>query len=357
MVKITESYYPKRLEKIRNLLGKYEFDCLLIYGAPDDDPAFLPWILGDEVFDSTYLLITKNLVRIFVPQWFTSEARNLFKKIPAEVFGTPEKAVMVPFILPQLKDFKSIGYAGDAPYKELVLLENKSLINVERYLRSIYEIKDETELQILSEINSFTRQYLESLNLSQFVDKTEKEIAKWIMSDMEKTGYKIGHLCIVSGGRLKETTAGFPTDYVLKKDDLVCIDLGLSMQTYYSDITRCYFLGEAKEKYEKFYNLLKSSVLNVSGRLSEGAKSKEIPNILKEEFALAGLPKDSLVLADLGHGIGTGKHEYPEIGFDESALEKGMVFTLEPEAKLQDGTLVRYEDVFYISAKGKVLTI
>ena len=69
------------------------------------------------------------------------------------------------------------------------------------------------------------------------------------------------------------------------------------------------------------------------------------------------MPKDSLVLADLGHGIGTGKREYPEIGFDESILEKGMVFTLEPEAKLQDGTLVRYEDVFYVGEKGKTLVV
>ena len=57
MAKITKNYYPKRLEKIKNLLSKYELDCLLIYGALDDDPAFLPWILGDEVFDSTYLFL------------------------------------------------------------------------------------------------------------------------------------------------------------------------------------------------------------------------------------------------------------------------------------------------------------
>jgi len=357
MVKITENYYPKRVEKIRSLLNEHQLDCLLIYGAPNDDPAFLSWILGDEVFDSTYLLITKNFVRIFVPQWFTNDAKSLFKKIPVEIFGTPEKAAMVSFIMPQLRGFKVIGYAGNAPYKEFVLLDNKNLVNVEKYLRSIYEIKDETELQILSEINGFTRQYLEGLNLGQFVGKTEKEIEKCIISDMEKIGYKIGHLCIVSGERLKETTAGFPADYVLKKDDPVCVDLGLSMQTYYSDITRCYFLGEAKEKYEKFYDFLKSSVLNASGRLSEGTKSEEIPNILKEEFVKTGLPKNSLVLADLGHGIGTGKHEYPEIGFDESILEKGMVFTLEPEAKLQDGTLVRYEDVFCVGEKGKTLVV
>src|SRR3989338_9094288 len=103
MVKITENYYPKRVEKIRSLLNEHQLDCLLIYGAPNDDPAFLSWILGDEVFDSTYLLITKNFVRIFVPQWFTNDAKSLFKKIPVEIFGTPEKAAMVSFIMPQLR--------------------------------------------------------------------------------------------------------------------------------------------------------------------------------------------------------------------------------------------------------------
>jgi len=357
IVEIPKNYYTNRLEKIRSILDKQGVDCLLIYNAEKEDPAFLPWILGENVFDSTYLLVTKKDAFIFIPQWFTEEAKNLFKNIPAEIIGTPEKAVMMPSIKTFVKDFETIGYGGNAPYKELVLLAEKKLVNMEEDIRKIYETKDEIEIEILREVCGYTRKYLESLGLKQFIGKTEQEIAEQIKQEIEKSGYNLGHLSIVSGQRLQKTTAGFPTDYKIQKDDVVCIDLGLEKQTYFSDITRCYFLGDAEKKYRSNYNLLKNVVSNTSQIITHGIKSKDILNIIKNEFVRVGLSESSFVPSDLGHGIGTGRHEYPEVGFDESVLEKGMVFTLEPEAKLPDGILVRHEDVFYINDEEKTLIL
>ena len=357
MIGIPKNYYVNRLEKIRTLLDKRGIDCLLIYNAEKEDPAFLPWIFGKNIFDSTYLLITRKDAFIFIPQWFTEEAKNLFKNIPAEIIGTPEKATMMPTIRTAVKDFGTVGYAGNAPFKELVLLAEKKLVNTEEDIRKIYEIKDEIEVGLLREVCNYTRKYLESLELKQFIGKTEQEIAKQIKQETEKSGYNLGHLSIVSGQRLQKTTAGFPTDYKIQKDDVVCIDLGLEKQTYFSDITRCYFLGDAEKKYKSDYNLLKNVISNTSQIITPGIKSKDILNIIKNEFIRAGLPESSFVPSDLGHGIGTGRHEYPEVGFDESVLEKGMVFTLEPEAKLPDGILVRHEDVFYINDEEKTLIL
>ena len=38
-----------------------------------------------------------------------------------------------------------------------------------------------------------------------------------IKQEIEKSGYNLGHLSIVSGQRLQKTTAGFPTDYKIPK--------------------------------------------------------------------------------------------------------------------------------------------
>ncbi len=357
MIEIPPNYYPERLEKIRATLEKEKIDCLLIYNAEREDPAFLPWIFGENIFDTTYLLITATDAFIFIPQWFVEEAKTSFAKVPVKIIGTPEKATMTPAIKPYIQNFQTVGYAGNAPYKELILLSEKKLVNMEENFRKIYEIKDELEVKLLSQVNAFTREYLENLDPEKFVGKTEKEVAKQIIQEMEKSGYNLGHLSIVSGERLQKTTAGFATDYKIQKDDLVCIDLGLEMQTYFSDITRCYFLGDAEKKYKLQYELLKKAVSGVSEKVIAGTKSKEVFNFIKDELAEVGLPENAFVPADLGHGIGTGKHEYPEIGFDESILEKGMVFTLEPEAKLPDGMLIRYEDVFYINEEEKTLIV
>ena len=333
-------------------MDEHKLDCLLIYNAEDEDPAFLPWILGNNIFDTTYLLITKGETMLFIPQWFTEEALNAFDKFPIKIVGTLEKAVMMPTIIPYLNELESIGYAGNAPYKEFVLLNDKKLINAESFVAAIYEKKDEVELKIMAEVNDLTRGFLDKLDITQFVGRTEKDLAKHIRQEFSDEDYFMGHLSIVSGPRLKKTTAGFPTDYVIEQNDPVCIDFGLNSQTYYSDITRCYFLGESSKNYDLAYKALQNFVSKTAERITENTRSKEVASFLKEEFQKAGLIGE-LVMADFGHGIGTGRHEYPEVGFDESVFDIGTVFTLEPEVRLPDGTLIRYEDVFYVYKNGK----
>ena len=45
--------------------------------------------------------------------------------------------------------------------------------------------KDEIEIEILREVCGYTRKYLESLGLKQFIGKTEQEIAEQIKQEIE----------------------------------------------------------------------------------------------------------------------------------------------------------------------------
>lgn len=352
MITIPKTYYPNRLKTIRKLLTSQGLTAVLIFNSEKEDPALLPWVLGNYMFDSTYFLVTKTKQYVFVPQWRLADAYARFTQTPAEIVGTGEKATMIPFIKPYLKGIKSIGYAGNAPYKELLLLKGIKLKNIELALRDIYEQKDELEIKLEAQVENFTRAYMQKFDWKKWIGKTEKEIAKWIEDDMWKRGLPICHLCITAGPRTKETSSGFPSDYRLKKDDMICWDFGVGMQTYYSDITYCYFLGKSKDKYEKYYLAQKKAVLATADRITAGTVSSDILELLREEYTKAGIG-EYFVETDLGHGIGTGNHEYPEIGHDKSILRVGTAYTLEPEARLPDGTLIRYEDVFYIGKDKK----
>ena len=352
MSHIPNNYYKKRIEKLRKLLTEKECDALLIFNAENEDPSLLSWALGSRIFDSTYLLVKKTESFLFIPQWRLADAYKSFSKVPVKIIGTGEKTTMIPFILPYLKNIKSLGFAGNAPYKEMLLLKNIHLKNVENTIRNIYQVKDAIELELMKKSVRFTKQFMRKFPWKKYIGKKEIEISKMVEDAMWNQRLPISHLCITAGPRTKKTTSGFPSEYRLKKNDPICLDFGVIMNTYYSDITFCYFLGSSKKKYEKYYRSLKAAIFATADRLQAGTPVRAILRILKEEYANQDIEK-FFVPTDLGHGIGTGLHEYPEIGYDDRTLEKGNVFTLEPEAKLPDGTLLRYEDIFYIDKTGK----
>ncbi len=350
MIKLPNTYYSERIKKVRDLISNQGLDALLIFSTEKEDPSFLPWILGNTVFNPTYLLITGKEIIIFIPQWRMVDARSFFKIDGLVFVGTPEKVNMISSVKLYLENFKKIGYAGNAPYKDLYLL-NQELLNIEEDLRKLYQIKDEFEIKILSEINNVTRDYLDGFKAEDFLGLTEKDIAQKIESDSKKLDYSIAEISVVSGDRLKETSASLPTLKKIEQDDVICIDLGLGQQTYYSDITRCYFLGESKKKYISFYEAQQRIVLAASKRIKAGTISSNILAILRDEYDKEKLG-NMFVETDLGHGLGTGNHEYPEIGYGDMVLKSGMVFTLEPELKSPDGTLLRYEEIFYVASDG-----
>ncbi len=351
MSKISKKEYEERLTKLRNLCDKNGCNALLIYNAEKEDPSFLPWILGADVFDTTYLLVTKDRAIIFIPQWRKEDALIFCSSIPFDIVGTPEKTTMTPIIKPHLVNIDSLCYAGNLPYKEIPFLGQTSLINIEPNLRDLYEIKTPNEIKILTQARAKTVDLLNSITWPEWIDRTEKELARWLKDNLEKADLPLVHLCITAGPRTKKTSAGFPSDYKLKKNETICIDFGLNINTYISDITRCFFLGENASKYEKYYKKLQNIVKDTSSQIKEGTRSKDIMKFIKQAFTDRKM-MNSFIPEDLGHGIGTGLHEYPEIGFDNRIIKKGMVFTLEPEALLPDKTLIRYEDMFFINSNG-----
>lgn len=351
MTNISKNTYKKRLAALQKTAQTLSCDALLIYNAEKEDPSLLPWATGAYIFDTTYLLVKSSETIIFVPQWRLEEADKAFDKTDAKIVGTKEKTTMMVDIIPFMKDVQTIGYAGNLPYKEALTLKGMKLIDSEQAIRRLQEIKDSEEIEIMRKARNFTVKFLDDINWGDWVGKSELEISTWISDEMKSQQLPIAHLCLSTGDRMKETTAGYPSDKILDSNDPICIDFGIGMSTYYSDITRCYFLGEAAQAYTQPYATLKNIVEKTAETIKSGTASKEIFTILKSQFTTHGV-EDSFVPADLGHGIGTGNHEYPEIGFDEYEMEPGIVFTIEPEMKLPDNILLRYEDIFYIDQDG-----
>ncbi|MWV60963.1 type I methionyl aminopeptidase [Helicobacter saguini] len=128
---------------------------------------------------------------------------------------------------------------------------------------------------------------------------------------------------------------GIPTDYRLKKGDILGIDIGTKYQNYYGDGAITIGIGEVSAQDSKLMDCSLQTLQATIDSIKAGMRFKEISAILQENIESRGF----VPLRDFcGHGIGTTPHAEPSIPnyLDDGVkisgpkIKNGMVFCLEP---------------------------
>jgi Xaa-Pro aminopeptidase len=141
---------------------------------------------------------------------------------------------------------------------------------------------------------------------------------------------------------------------LLRKGQVVLMDVGAVVDEYHGDLTRVAFFGEADPKVVYFLHVVRRAQQKALEAIRPGVSVGRLDEIVRQEFRLEGV--EELFTHSLGHGIGLETHEYPRIRFDgEDAgllLTPGMVFTL--EAGLYQASVggVRYEEMIVVTEDG-----
>lgn len=131
----------------------------------------------------------------------------------------------------------------------------------------------------------------------------------------------------------EEVVHGIPGLRKLKPGDLAGIDCGLILNGLYSDMARSYYIGgEAPEKIRKFMEATERSLYNGIEMMREGMRLGDISSAVQREAEGNGY---SVVRKLVGHGIGRGMHEDPQVPNYGTAgsgpkIKNGMVFAIEP---------------------------
>jgi Xaa-Pro dipeptidase len=145
---------------------------------------------------------------------------------------------------------------------------------------------------------------------------------------------------------------------LLKRGDLVFVDIGLGVNGYHTDKTMTYMFGkqlplEAIKEHIRCVEIQDT----IASMLVPGAiPSKiyeEVMNSLEPSFLENFMGYGSRQVKFLGHGIGLTIDEVPVIakGFDEP-LEENMVLALEPKKGIKDIGMVGIENTFVVTPKG-----
>lgn len=137
----------------------------------------------------------------------------------------------------------------------------------------------------------------------------------------------------------------------LKAGDAVILDVGLTWQSYCSDMTRTVFMGKATDEQKRVYDLVRAA--NAAGRAAvhPGVLMKDIDRAARRVIEDAGYGK--YFIHRTGHGIGLEVHEFPDVSASSEAVAKpGMCFSVEPGIYLPGQFGVRVEDLVAVTEDG-----
>jgi methionyl aminopeptidase len=130
----------------------------------------------------------------------------------------------------------------------------------------------------------------------------------------------------------QQVVHGIPSSYTLKDGDIVSVDCGVLFQGYYGDSAYTFAVGNIPERVRLLLKTTRGSLYKGIENAIEGKRVGDISNAVQE---FCEHERFSVVREMVGHGIGKGLHEGPEIpNYGKRGhgprLQTGMVICIEP---------------------------
>jgi methionyl aminopeptidase len=163
------------------------------------------------------------------------------------------------------------------------------------------------------------------------LDKTAAEFIRDNAAVPGFLGYK-GYPKTLCTSVNQQVVHGIPSGYVLKEGDIVSVDCGVLFQGYYGDSAYTFAIGEVPDRVKLLLKTTKESLYEGIENARDGKRIGDISSAIQD---YCEREKFSVVREMVGHGIGKGLHEAPEVpNYGKrghgALLQQGMVICIEP---------------------------
>src|SRR5579875_590775 len=181
----------------------------------------------------------------------------------------------------------------------------------------------------------------------------ESQINTGVESWLREQGAAAAHPLILFG----ESSAnphGEPGARELRRGEVVCADLSACLDGYWGDLTRCATVGPPSAWAREAWELLRDAQSAAIAACRVGVAAREVDAAQRQ--LVEARPALGSCLHGAGHAIGLALHEPPFlVPRTETALEPGMIFTIEPGIYLPGTGGLRVEDDVVVRSAGPEL--
>ncbi len=320
-------------QKVLKILEKSHTDAIIVSSGPN-----LRYLIGlsVETFERPFLLLSSmDKSVLLAPEM----ERERLSKAPVDdfLFYTDEKnpyQILGEYIQKEMDEkIKVVGVDSHIKfwlyYNVRKLLPNKEFIDIGGVFLESRLKKNREEIKRIEKAVKIIEDIYKKLENILSTGMTEIEVSYEIM----KIGESLGSDHIVFAAVQSGPNSAIPHHErslrKIEKNDVIVIDIALSYDGYYGDLTRVFVLGKSPSDFKEKYSIIRRAVEKAVDTVKPGYPAKNIDSVAREYLTEYGLER--YFIHRTGHGLGLEVHERPYIAPQSTdVLEEGMVFTIEP---------------------------
>jgi ectoine hydrolase len=258
-------------------------------------------------------------------------------------------------LLTDLKlDRARIGIEMDfIPARDFQILARRfpqaSFVAAEDVFARLREVKTADEIELMRKLSKLTDDAIGNTLKRARAGMTEMDLAGLLTSGIFAGGAENFKLMIIASGERSQYPNVGPTRRVLKRGDLIRMEIFGILTGYHAGICRTAVVGNPSPEQEKIWkNLIECKCL-VLDLIKPGARCKGIYQAFLKRFSELGFAPISFV----GHGIGLFLHEEPYLGrYGDRVLEQGMVIAIEPLVYIPGRMGLQNKDMLAVTESG-----
>jgi len=241
------------------------------------------------------------------------------------------------------KKFLATGYA-----EELAgCLPDAEIVAGDHIFQAARAVKTTEEITIMRKAARATeRAILRAFEAAKPGD-TEKKVSDDIFHGLVCAGATSPWVVLGSGDR---TAINHPygSSKRLTPGEILRVDVGGAFNGYWSDVARTAVIGEPNAEQASVYRRVLEAGRGTIAAVRAGAKACDIYRVGKAALESRGF---AVAMQAIGHGLGTGLHDYPMLrGGENGKLEPDMILAIEPAARDSRGWLYHIEDTLLVTA-------
>ena len=210
-------------------------------------------------------------------------------------------------------------------------------------LEDLAAVKDEHELSCLRTAVEVTDKVYEEILPMLRPGFTEKQVANTMVSKYREYAEGEAYSPIVATGPNGALPHAIPTDREFQNGDFIVIDAAAKYGGYHADMTRTPVVGEASEKHEEVYAVVKEAQQRGCNTAKSGVACNVVDASTRDYINEMGYGE--YYTHGTGHGLGLEIHTSPRFSPQSKAiLEVNNVMTIEPGIYIAGWGGVRIED-------------
>ena len=299
-----------------------------------------------------------------VPTQGKAEFYTDFRYVPAAKREAPWLKVVdmnrldIRRFVPSKGSFK-VGFEGSVPTARYLEFQKTfgrraKFVDIEKDILMFRAVKTAWEIVKMAEAEALNVRIWKQARKEFKPGMTEKDMQRIIRAWMNALGDGEAFETIVCVGANAAECHHVPDGTVWRKGEPLLVDMGVKLDGYSSDMTRCVRSSEPGVRglrYNEVYDLVLSANRAAIAAVRPGITGRQLDAVARRIIAKAGFGKN--FGHALGHGVGLDIHEYPVASKrSDTVLEPGMLVTIEPGIYIEGELGVRIEDLVLVTKDG-----